>query len=80
MDGVGSAGDVAAVVNQGEDSYKQANGWYEQEHDAVAERRAALRAGRCRGLVAHGTALRENVRDWQRDQGRAATQQQRHTN
>jgi hypothetical protein len=42
--GVRSARYVATVVNQGEDSYEQANGGYEQDQNAVAERCAALRA------------------------------------
>ena len=70
-DGVKSARDVAAVINQGEDSYEQADGRHEQEQNAVAECNAALRAGSCRALVAHGAALRLNVRDGQRDQSGA---------
>ena len=78
--GTESAGDVAAVVNQGENSYEQANRGYEQDQNAVAERCAALRPGRSGALVAHGATLRVNVRDGPRDQSRAATQQQRPTN
>ena len=35
-DGVKSARDVAAVINQGEDSYEQADRRHEQEQNAVA--------------------------------------------
>ena len=73
LDSVELTRDVAAAVNQGKDSYEQANRGYEQEQNAVAQRRAALRAGSCRALVTHGAALRVNVRDGQRDQGRATS-------
>jgi hypothetical protein len=72
-DGLQLAGDVAAAVNQGEDSYEQANGGYEQEQNAVPQRRGALRAGSSRALVAHGAALRGNVRDGQHNESRAGT-------
>jgi hypothetical protein len=71
--GVELARDVAAAVNQGEDCYEQAEGRYEQDQNSVAERRAALRAGSSRALVTHGATLRENVRDGQRNQSRAAS-------
>ena len=80
LDGARSAGDVATLVDQREDSYEEADCRYEQNQNAVAERRAALRAGSSRTLVAHGAALRVNVRDGQGDQSRATTEQQRPTN
>jgi hypothetical protein len=74
------AGNVSTLVNQGEDSYEQADGGDEQDQNAVAEGGAALRAGSGGTLIAHGATLRVNVCDGQRYYGRAETQQHRHTN
>ena len=67
-----SARNVAATVNEPQDSDEQADCGEQQNHDAMAKGRAAFGAGGCGALVAHRAALGQDARHRQRHQSHKA--------
>jgi len=53
----GSAREISAAVNEGENADEEADGGHQQDKDCMAQRFAARRGGRGGALVTHRAAL-----------------------